>query len=258
MATLEDKIREDHERQMRQLVAERAKMVRVTLLEEYAYDHFGAWGLVTMRDGSTEARVVGQAREADDDEVIDLTRRQRAVIPGRPIHYHLSLEGVENMRCSCQDEPFSIDKTIIMPLPAAQRYFGYWTKFNKILAPGEIANTEDTVEWQKKLVAATWFGYKKRPRDRSNYVGDDWRTLESTAPPAMPKVEIHRLDTQFRKIPNSEFRPWDVYKFENDCVPDRWAVDPKQKIMSFTEDQFREAIAAELAKLTQPQGRAAK
>lgn len=227
-------------------------MARVTLLEPYPYGN----GVVSMRYGSTEARIVGQPRDGEDDEVIDLTRSQRRIIPGRPIHYHISFEPVLDMKCECQDEPFDIDKTIVMPLPAAMVWFGQWTKFNRVYAPGEPVDTEDTMRWQKNKVAAQWGGYVKRPRTPQNYTPNDWRTLENIGTPAVPNVEIVRLDTQFRAIPNSAFRPREVYNFEADCVADRWTQTGDNRIMQVTESEFEAAVAAAVARALAPKAKA--
>lgn len=244
MATLEQKIAEAIQKQTEQYMREYQKTVRVTLLEPYAHNK----GVVTMRFGSTEARVMGQAREGEDDEVIDMTQRPRKIIPGRPIHYHLSYEPVLGMKCECQDEPFDIDATIIMPQIAAEIYFGHWQKFSKIYSASDTVDTADTVAWQKKLVASQWGGYAKRHRSRQNYVGDDWRSLESVGIPAVPNVEVVRLDTQLRKIPNSEFQPWQTYDFQAEVVADIWSEKPGERVMTFTEDQLRAFIAAEVAR----------
>ncbi len=244
MATLEEKIVESITRQLRQYQEEYQKMARVTLLETYAHNS----GVVTMRHGSTAARYPGQSVDGEDDEVIDLTRAVRKPIPGRPIHYHLSFEGVKEMRCACQDEPFDIDKTIIVPLPTANLWFGNWQKFSKIYGAGENPDTEDTMAFQKRRVGNQWGGYAKRRRSPQNYTPNDWRTLESIAIPPVPNVSIVRLDTQLKKIPNSEFIPWEVYKFHDDIVPDRWTENPSDKIMQVTESQFEALVAAAVAK----------
>lgn len=244
MATLEAKIIEALTKQNRQYLEEMQKWVRVTLLAPYEH----ADGVVTMRHGSTPATILGQPNPDGDDEVIDMTQRPRRVIPGKPIHYHLSFDGVKGMKCVCQDEPFDIDKTIIMPLPAAMIYFGSWLKFNKVWGPGEQPDTYDTVQHQKKVVAACWGGYKKRPRSIANYVPNDWRSLESIGIPAIPNVEIVRLDTQLRKIPNSQFNPWETYEFEKDIVADRWSEDPNNKLFQVTEAGFAAAVADAVAK----------
>lgn len=246
MATLEEKITEAFTRQMRQYLEEVQKMVRVTLLEPYTGN---SDGIVTMRYGSTEARVMGQG--PDDAEIIDLTQKPRKIIPGRPIHYHLSFEEQKDIRCmgphGCQDEPFDINKTIIMPLPAAMIYFGQWTKFDKVYAAGEQPDTYDTLQHQKKLVAAQWGGFKKRHRSMANYVANDWRSLESVGIPNIPNVRLERLDTQLRKIPNSAFEPWKVYEFHKDVVPDRWSENPNDKIIAVTASQMQEMIAQAVA-----------
>lgn len=249
MATLEQKIIEAFTKQNRQFLEEMQKMVRVTMLEPYDHNESGT---VTMRYGSTPATVVGQSNSDSDDEVIDMTQRPRKIIPGRPQHYHMHFEGIKGMKCQgpngCQDEPFDIDKTIIMPLPAAMIYFGSWLKFNKVWGPGEQPDTYDTIQHQEKLVAACWGGYQKRIRSQANYVPNDWRSLESVGAPAVPKVSIVRLDTQLRKIPNSEFIPWETYDFMSKVVPDRWSENPNDRIMQVTEAGFQEAVAAAVAK----------
>lgn len=247
MATLEQKIIEAAERQTRQYIEERNKMARVTLLAPYEYNN----GIVTLRYGSEEATVIGRGQ---DDEVIDLTRVRTRIIPGRPIHFHFSMTK-QNMKCVCQDEPFEINETIVMPLPVAQIYFGNWTKFDQPLRQGENPDTEDTMQWQKKRAAEVWGGYRKRPRSQAQYIGNDWRSLESIGPPKMPNVEIVRLDSQFRKLPNSTFRPLEVYAFEKDLVPDRWTQDPANTIITVTEKDFKEAIAAEVARLMSEQSK---
>lgn len=249
MATQEDLIKTAFEAQWRQYMAEVQKMCRVTLLEPYTGNREG---IVTMRYGSTDARVAGTPRDGEDDEVIDLTRGVRRVIPGHAVHYHLSFKEVKGYKCECQDEPFDFNETTIMPLPAANIWFGNWQKFGKVYAAGESPDTQDTVEWQKKRLASQWGGYIKRARNPANYTPNDWRTLESVGIPAMPKVEIVRLDSAFRVLPNSTFLPREVYNFEKDVVPDRWSENPAEKIISVTAGDMQrmiaEAVAEQLAR----------
>lgn len=250
MATLNDKIIEAATKQNRQFMEEMSKWVRVTLLEPYTDWRTGS-DVVTMRFGSTSAKEVGEHVQGEDDEVIDLTRKQANIIPGRPIHYHLSWEDKVGMDCSgdfgCSEHPFDIGKVITMPLPAAENWFGRWLRFNKIYAPGEQPDAYDSMQHQRKLVAARWGDYKLRQFDSRIDAPKSWRKLEKIGAPAVPKVEIVRLDTQFRAIPNSSFKPWDVYQFDKDIVPDRWSENPNDKIISVTESSMKEMIAAAVA-----------
>lgn len=251
MATLEEKITEAFTKQMRVYLEQMQHMVRVTLLEPYEDWRTGST-IVTMRHGATEARVVGQPRDGEDDEVIDLTQGPRKIIPGKPIHYHLSYDPVKDMRCmgphGCSDEPFDIDNTIIMPLPAAEIYFGHWLKFGKISGPGDHIDTYDTVDHQKKLVAECWGGYRIRPFDPRYDAPKSWRKLEKVCMPAIPNVEIVRLDTQLRAIPHSTFRPLETYNFGKEVVPDRWTENPADRIISVTESQFDKMVSEAVAK----------
>ena len=252
MATLNEKIIEAATKQNAQFMQEMSKWVRVTLLAPYTDWRTGA-DIVTMRFGSTSAKIVGEDVQGEDNEVIDLTRKQANIIPGRPIHYHLSWEDKTGMDCSgdfgCSEHPFDIGKVITMPLPAAENWFGRWLKFNKVLAPGENPDPYDSMQHQRKLVAARWGDYKLRQFDSRIDAPKSWRKLEKIGAPAVPKVKIERLDTQFRVIPNSAFEPWAVYKFENECVEDRWSAEGPDKLMAFTEAQLKafiaEAVAAE-------------
>ena len=146
MATLNEKIIEAATKQNAQFMQEMSKWVRVTLLAPYTDWRTGA-DVVTMRFGSTAAKVVGEDVAGEDNEVIDLTRKQANIIPGRPIHYHLSWEDRTGMDCSgdfgCSEQPFDIGKVITMPLPAAENWFGRWMKFNRVLAPGENPDPYD-------------------------------------------------------------------------------------------------------------------
>jgi hypothetical protein len=250
MATLEEKILEARDKQNRQFMEEMSKWVRVTLLEPYMDWRTGE-SVVTMRYGSTAARVVGEDVQGEDDEVIDLTRKQRNIIPGRPIHYHLSWDDKTEMRCmgefGCQNEPFDINRTITMPLPAAENWFGRWLKFNKVLSPGENPDPYDSIQHQRKLVASRWGDYKLRQFDSRIDAPKSWRKLEKIGAPAVPNVEIVRLDSQLKTIPNSKFVPWEVYAFSKEVVEDRWSENPQDRIMSFTESQLKEYIANAVA-----------
>lgn len=247
MPTLNEKIIEAATKQNRQFMEEMSKWVRVTLLEPYTDWRTGS-SIVTMRYGSTPAKVVGEDVDGEDNEVIDLTRKQRNIIPGRPIHYHMAWEDTPDMRCmgdhGCQDEPFDIGRVITMPLPAAENWFGRWLKFNKVFAPGDMGDPYDSIQHQRKLVAARWGDYKLRQFDSRIDAPKSWRKLEKIGAPAVPNVEIVRLDTQFRTIPNSTFRPWETYEFSKDVVEDRWSENPNDRIMAFTESQLNEYIAA--------------
>ena len=250
MATLNDKIIEAATKQNQQFMQEMSKWVRVTLLEPYTDWRTGS-SIVTMRFGSTAAKVVGEDVAGEDEEVIDLTRKQRNIIPGRPIHYHLSWDDITEMRCmgshGCQDEMFDIGRTITMPLPAAENWFGRWLKFNKVFAPGEMGDTYDSIQHQRKLVAAQWGDFKLRQFDSRIDAPKSWRKLEKIGAPAVPNVEIIRLDTQFRAIPNSSFKPWEVYEFTKDIIADRWSENPNDKIITVTESSMKEMIAAAVA-----------
>lgn len=249
MASLESKILDAHEKQMRQFLDEYSKMARVTLLEPYPHNN----GIVTMRYGASEAQVMGEG--GDDPDVIDLTRRPRRIIPGTPNHYHLSWEEME-MRCECEREPFTINKTIVMPLVAAEVWFGHWQRFTKILAAGEVPDPESSSAWQKKKVAQQWGGYThRRTQTGENYRGL-YAKLERISPPPVPNVEIVRLDSQMKKIPNSAFRPLEIYKFDADCVPDQWNSGYDTNLVAYTkadmEKAIAEAVAKEMLKLQAP------
>ena len=130
-----------------------------------------------------------------------------------------------------------------------ENWFGRWMKFNRVLAPGENPDPYDSMQHQRKLVAARWGDYKLRQFDSRIDAPKSWRKLEKIGAPAVPKVKIERLDTQFRVIPNSAFEPWAVYKFDDETVPDRWSAEGPDKLMAFTEAQLKsfiaEAVAAE-------------
>ena len=82
----------------------------------------------------------------------------------------------------------------------------------------------------------------RRPVTRSEVLAK----LEIIAAPAVPNVEIVRLDSQLRKIPNSSFRPWETYDFAKEVVADRWN-ETREPVMSFTEEDLKAYIAAAVA-----------
>lgn len=243
MATLEQNIVESIKANQEAYLKEYMRQVRVTLLSEYEHND----GIVTMRYSSEDAKVLGAPNE--DDELIDLAaKRPLRIVAGRPVHYHMSFTP-QTMTCSCQDEPFEINDTIVMPLPGAMIWFGHWLGFDKVLKPGQVQDTYSSKEWQKKLVALQWGGYKVRQFDSRYDAPKSWRKLENIAAPAVPNVEIVRLDSQLRQIPNSKFVPWAVYDFNREVVPDRWT-ETREPVMSFTEADLKAYIASAVADAT--------
>jgi len=245
MAKLEDLIMAAYEKQMRQYMDQMAKQVRVTMLEDFPAG--SPRGHVCMRHGSTEAYV--QPNGPDDDmEVNDMTSKPRRIVPGRPIHYHLSKEPILNYDCVCQDEPFDIDYTIQMPLVAAQLYFGNWTMFDQVQKPGKMPDVENSKEWQKKKVANAWGGYKKARLLKETYHGQA-KNLPNIGPPDVPKVEIVRLDSTLRAIPNSKFVPWETYRFMDDVQAGYgYVAAPGGEIIFANMDEMEAMVERLLAK----------
>ena len=244
MATLEQNIVESIKANQEAYLKEYMRQVRVTLLSEYEHND----GIVTMRYASEAARVEGEPNE--DDDLIDLSQKRPVrITAGRPVHYHMSFEP-RTMTCLCQDDPFEINDTIVMPLPGAMIWFGHWLNFGKKPKAGGTPDTAASMAWQKKLVALQWGGYQVRPFDARYDAPKSWRKLENIGIPPVPNVEIVRLDSQLRKLPNSEFRPWEVYDFHKDVVPDRWSEQPGERVMSFTEADLKAFIAEQVAAAT--------
>lgn len=224
-----------------------ADFVRVTLEKPWLDD---PKRVITMRFGTSDAVIPAEMQR--DDYQNDLTRPAPRVIPGKPIHYHLSFEPVK-YRCSDCGE-IDVESVCVMPTDAAMNFFGYWDLPDPAPAgtPPEMTRT-----YEKGRVARYWGDYKKRPRNLN--VPNDWRNLDKIAAPAVPHVLIQRLDAMMRLAPNTDYRPWEAFAWEKDCVEDVWTKHEESKIVFASEADFNtkvaEAVAAALAaRKAQPAG----
>ena len=185
------------------------RFVRITLEEQYRNHAGEELDVVGLRFGSEPAQQVGSYAE-DPLTGAAVPVSERAMIgaerggmpakfvPGRPIVYE--------MRWSDPDQ-----RQAVVPDYVAIHYFGDWK-----LTPGSGFSSEASHPAEKRRVASIWGNYVKEPRDVMQ--PNHWRNLRKIAPPCVPRVVIHRLDSAYREIPGFAYRPWESFQWEKDCV----------------------------------------
>ncbi len=138
-------------------------------------------------------------------------------IPGRWRHYHLRFEEGPLGSCKCEQNPDTIvGQTCYMPSPVAKAYFGDWNVIEYALRAqeGRTQEPEQTLTWHRDRVAnEMWGGYGYD--FPAGVPGVKRGELRKFDPPAVPHVVIQRIDTMNRRIPNSEVRPWDIFRWQD-------------------------------------------
>jgi hypothetical protein len=243
MATLQEDITKANAAQMRTYTDDMTKYVRVTLLEPYGPD-----GILTVAFGYSEPQVYENPKSQDSDGGWDIKAPPR-IVPGRPIHYHASVpDQVTKCPCiqRCDYDDLMIESVVNMPMPVAKIWFGNWDVFDTVYDPRNPVETRMTAPFEAKRVAHMWGGWKTRRRRGAD---DSYKTLTRVAPPAVPKVSIERLDTQFRRIPNSTFEPWKRFDFMENVFPDEADAQeaPRPSIVPVTVDQMNALVQAAVA-----------
>lgn len=229
------------------------RFVRITLERQYVNEGGEPQHVISLRYGTEPAVRVGEyVADPGGGEAVPVSgramfgqERQGApaqFLPGKPIIYEMNWSR-EDGRCA------------IVPDYVAMNYFGDWT-----IHSGQAMSTpERTHPAEKRRVAALWHDYKREQRNAN--IPNHWRNLKKIAPPCVPHVVIHLLDSAYRSIPNFEYRPWDHFKWEQDCIklapepmaapvgmvmPNGMPFDMSALIQQMVEEQ----VAAALAKPT--------
>jgi hypothetical protein len=145
--------------------------------------------------------------------------------PGKPVHFHLRFEEGPLGKCSCSQDPATIvGRESVMPGPVARMWFGDWdvVQYELKARPGQIIEDWLKRSWHRDRVAnQMWGGYEwdfppgVPIYDAKGAVNS--RAMRRFGPPPVPHVTIHRLDTMMRKLPNTQAKPWDIFKWEEIC-----------------------------------------
>lgn len=211
-----------------------SKQVFVTLDQPYKGDPKAT---VVLTYGREEATPSGPDRYSDDGagtQPVPASERlftQGADFaapmwePGKWIHYHLRYEEGPLGKCSCGQDPETIvGPEAVMPGPVARHYFGDWdvVAYELRARPGQQMPDWLTRSFHRDRVAAEiWGGYEMDfppgvpVYDQRGAV--NVRALRKYAPPQVPHVTIHRLDTMMRKLPNTEAKPWEIFDWQGMC-----------------------------------------
>jgi len=189
------------------------RFVRITLEKPYFNGLGEGERVLALRYGTEPARLINGGYVADGvdgiSEAIPVSARLASMnaggqppryLPGKPITYDLAWTD-EDMR------------QVVVPDYVAMHYFGDWT-----LLPGEAAGitVERTYAAEKRRIATVWRGFKKEPRDRN--IPNHWRSLRNVGPPDVPHVMIEQLDSALRRTTHAAYRPWEHFKWEQDCI----------------------------------------
>lgn len=177
-------------------------LVRVTLERQFFAE---ADRVLSLPYGHEDAIIPAEMDQGD--YINDLTQRAPKVIPGKPITYELGWSDEES-------------RTVAMPEAVAKHYFGNWDIPEHGLQ-GTRSNYEMTRGYEKTRLALLWGGYKTLSRREAGLdaVPNGYRNLPKIAPPNIPHVVVHRLDSALRLVPNFAWRPWDVFDWNADVVP---------------------------------------
>lgn len=211
-----------------------SKMVLVSLEKPYLDDPAATLTLVYGRE---EATPVGRDSYQDDGDgsppvpASDRLFTQGAEFaaprwePGKWIHYHLRFEEGPLGKCECGQDPETIvGRECIMPGPVARMWFGDWdvVAYELKTRPGQIIEDWLKRSWHRDRVAnQMWGGYEwdfpPGVPIYDNKGAVNYRAMRRFGPPSVPHVVIHRLDTMMRKLPNTEAKPWDIFKWGDIC-----------------------------------------
>lgn len=232
------------------------RFVRITLEREYVNEAGESQRILSLRYGTEPAVRLGEyVPDPAGGEAVPVSARamfaqERAGAPaqfvrGKPILYQFDWSREDG-------------RAAIVPDYVAMSYFGDWT-----VAAGQemLGNAERTHPAEKRRVAQLWHDYKREARNPN--VPNHWRNLKKIAPPCVPHVVIHLLDSAYRVVPNFEYRPWEHFKWEQDCIkvapeaapvglvmPNGMPLEMSAIIAQMVEQQVQEQVAAFLA---QPQ-----
>lgn len=191
---------------------------------------------------------------------------------GKPQHWHLRYEEGPLGACSCGMDPETpVTREAVMPGPVARHWFGDWdvVAYELKTQPGQ--RLEDWLKrtWHRDRVAAeNWGGYEMDfpvgvpVYDQRGAI--NVRALRRYAPPPVPHVTIHRLDTMMRKLPNTAATVWDIFKWQDACekTPRMHFFDNKQEnaseeLQKMIAQAVAAALAAERAAVSQAKGKSA-
>jgi hypothetical protein len=247
-----------------------SKMVHVALEKPYRDDPQATVVLVYGREEATAAGNDRYQDEGDGSPPVPASDRlftQGAEFaaplwePGKWIHYHLRWEEGPLGTCSCGQDPETIvGREAIMPGPVARHWFGDWDVVAYELKTRQGQIIEDWLKrsWHRDRVATeNWGGYEMDfPPGVPVYDAKgaiNFRALRRFGPPQVPHVVIHRLDTMMRRLPNTEARPWDIFKWGDACEkgPRMHFFENKNEggagIVSVTADELNRMIAQGVA-----------
>lgn len=146
-------------------------------------------------------------------------------IPGKPIHFHLRWEEGPLGKCACGQDPDTIvTREALMPGPVARHWFGDWdvVSYELRVVPGQMLPDWLTRTWHRDRVAAeNWGGWEMDfPPGVPVYDSKgavNVRALRKFGPPKVPQVTITRLDSMMRKMPQTEARIWEIFKWQDAC-----------------------------------------
>jgi hypothetical protein len=180
-------------------------------------------------------------------------------VPGKWVHYHLRYEAGPLGKCTCGADPeMEVGPECVMPGPVARHWFGDWdvVAYELKTQPGQMLESWLTRTWHRDRVAAeNWGGYEMDfPKGVSavydNRGAINYKALKKFAPPEIPHVAITRMDTMMRKLPNTEARPWDIFKWQDACEKGprmRFFENAQESASDDLQKMIAQAVAAALA-----------
>ena len=249
-----------------------SKTVAVTLEKPYLDDPdktvILVWGRgepQLRRQGGAQEDGVGIPATSRLGEMDPTNWRPARWEPGRWNHYHLRWNEGPLGKCKCGMDPTTqVGRVCYMPMPVAKVWFGDWDVVSYALSQdeGQVVDQAYTRTYHRDRVAnEMWGGYGYDfPAGNAGIRRGELRKFD---PPAVPHVSIVRIDTMNRRLPNTEVRPWEIFRWEEELFrgPRAFhagsprAADP---ILQVTESQLNAAIEAAVNAKVAALGKGAK
>lgn len=239
-----------------------SKTVVVTLEKPYLGDPNKTVVLVYGRDEATPVGpdryrepggtppVLASDRLESQDQAFQTPRWE----PGKWKHYHLRFkEGVLG-QCDCgMPEDTPVGPSCFMPAPVAKLWFGDYDVplYEMRVREGQVVDQIWTRTWHRERVAnEMWGGYEWDFPVGSP--GVNRLELRRFVAPPVPHVVIQRVDSMMRRLPNTDVRPWDLFRWQDQLHKGERQYHNGNRpggkaLLTVTEDEFNSRIAAAVA-----------
>lgn len=174
--------------------------------------------------------------------------------PGKWKHYHLRWTEGPLGKCDCgMPEDTPVGRSCFMPSPVAKLWFGDYEVpiYEMRKREGQVVDQIYTRTWHRERTAnEMWGGYEYDFPVGSP--GVNRSELRRFVAPAVPHVVIQRVDSMMRRIPNSDVRPWDLFRWQDQLFKgDRQYHNGNRPggsaVVTVTEADFNARVASAVA-----------